>query len=110
MKKMRKLLALIIAVTMLFGISTSYVKAEDEGACDHFGENFSENDHTYVGNTETINCSYGIPHPCYVMGELVSCQTHYYTMRTPYYCRKCKTFLYYKYTYSELYHQYNHSN
>lgn len=110
MKKSKKVLALIFAVTMLFVINTSYVKAEDVGACDHFGANFREKDHTNEGAAEILNCSYGIPHPCYVMGQPASCQTHYYTIRTPYYCKECDAFLYYKYTYSELQHQYKHSN
>ena len=110
MKKTNKILVLIFAVTMLFGINTSYVKAEDVGACDHFGKAYNQNYCAEPGKEEWLNCSYGIPHPCYVMGELVSCQTRYYTIRTPYYCKGCDAFLYYYYTYSELQHQYKHSN
>lgn len=107
MKKTKKLIALIIAVTMLCGINTSYSDARDEGACNHYGEIFDEELHTFKGEVETVNCSWGYSHPCYVMGELVTCQIHYYTNRRPYSCRDCKQFLYYKYTY-EMCHQYKH--
>ena len=110
MKKTKKCIALIIAVTMLCGINTSYSDARDEGTCDHYGADFSEKDHATEGEAEILNCSYGIPHPCYVMGQMVSCQTHYYTIRKPYHCNNCDKFLYYKYSYSELSHQYEHSN
>ena len=108
MKKTKKFIALIITVTMLCGINTSYADARDEGTCSHYGNIFDKEKHTYAGKQETINCSYGIPHPCYVMGELVSCQTHYYTMRTPYYCNNCDKFLFYDYTY-DMCHQYQHN-
>lgn len=99
MKRVKKFIVLLLAVTMLVGINTSYVNAEENEGCEHTA--------ICAGKTECINCSYGVAHPHYINGNLVSCQIHYYTYRTPNYCFYCDEFLYYDYTYKEE-HQYKH--
>ena len=106
MKRAKKIIALLLAVTMLVGINTSYVNAEDKEGCVQKEE--CEHYFTREGVAECINCSYGIPHPCSVDGRLVSCQPHYYTYRIPVYCDLCGAFLYYYYDYHEV-HQYSHN-
>jgi len=100
MKKVKKIIALLLAVTMFVGVNTAYVDAAEVKCC---GVSVF-----FVEGPEYINCSYGIPHPCYVDGKLVSCQPHYYTYRIPVYCDLCSTFLYYQYGYHEV-HQYSHN-
>ena len=102
MKKVKKIIALLLAVTMFVGVNTTYVNAEDKKCCER-GILFWD-----VPEKEIVNCSYGIPHPCYVDGKLVSCQPHYYTYRIPVYCDLCGAFLYYYYDYYEV-HQYSHN-
>ena len=100
MKKVKKFIALLLALTMFVGVNTTYVDAAEVKCC--------ERGILFVEGPEYINCSYGIPHPCYVDGKLVSCQPHYYTYRIPVYCDLCGAFLYYQYSYYEV-HQYSHN-
>ena len=99
MKKAKKFIALLLAVTMLVGVNTSYVNAENKEGCTHCIRK--------VGKEQCVNCSYGIPHPCSVDGRLVRCQPHYYTYQTPVNCIICGEFLFYRVRYEEV-HQYPH--
>ena len=102
MKKVKKIIALLLALTMFVGVNTTYVDAEEVKCC---GRSILFEDGS---QREIVNWSYGVAHPLMVDGKLVSCKSHYYTYRIPVYCDLCGTFLYYKYGYNEL-HQYSHN-
>lgn len=51
----------------------------------------------------------GVEHPCYVQGELASCQTYYDRYLAYYICRECKKVIFSTFEYSDLYHEYSHN-
>ncbi len=99
-KKIRKILSLFIAMTVLTGT----MMIANAGSCNHGGENS-----TFVTyKTVVVDCISVGTHQCYVGGELTSCEMYCYKMLNYQHCSLCNEEGQSYYSYGPIQHQYNH--
>lgn len=100
LKMVKKFLTLLIVGTVLVGT----MLVVNAGSCNHGGQDSTFE--TY--KTITINCVSTGSHPCYVGGELTSCEMYRYKMLNYQHCTRCGEEGQSYYSYGPELHQYNH--
>lgn len=110
LKRKTKIFVLLMTVVLLISGPSFFAKAEGINQCTHGGENFDIEIHAEeIDRDKVLSYFPGVAHPCYVQGEIISCQTYYDKFLVHYRCRSCKKVIISRFEYSNLYHEYRHN-